>query len=37
MMIAHAISTDAILVTNNLRHYARIKAPLMLENWASPL
>ena len=34
MIAAHAISQDAILVTNNLRHYQRIKAPLMLENWA---
>jgi tRNA(fMet)-specific endonuclease VapC len=34
MIAAHAISQDAVLVTNNLRHYQRIKAPLMLENWA---
>ena len=27
------ISQDAVLVTNNLRHYQRINAPLMLENW----
>ena len=33
MIAAHAISHDAVLVTNNLRHYQRIKAPLMLENW----
>lgn len=33
MISAHAISKDAVLVTNNLRHYRRIKAPLMLENW----
>ncbi len=33
MIAAHAISQDAVLVTNNLRHYQRIKAPLMLENW----
>jgi tRNA(fMet)-specific endonuclease VapC len=34
MIAAHAISQDAVLVTNNFRHYQRIKAPLMLENWA---
>jgi tRNA(fMet)-specific endonuclease VapC len=34
MIAAHAISQDAVLVTNNLRHYQRVKAPLMLENWA---
>jgi tRNA(fMet)-specific endonuclease VapC len=34
MIAAHAVSQDAVLVTNNLRHYQRIKAPLILENWA---
>jgi tRNA(fMet)-specific endonuclease VapC len=34
MIAAHAISRDATLVTNNLKHYRKIKAPLMLENWA---
>ena len=34
MIAAHALAQDAILVTKNLRHYQRIKAPLMLENWA---
>jgi tRNA(fMet)-specific endonuclease VapC len=34
MLIAsHALAADATLVTNNLRHYKRIKQPLMLENW----
>jgi tRNA(fMet)-specific endonuclease VapC len=33
MIAAHAISQDAVLVTNNLRHYRQIKSPLMLENW----
>jgi tRNA(fMet)-specific endonuclease VapC len=31
---AHALSARAVLVTNNNRHYQRIAAPLMLENWA---
>ena len=34
MIAAQALAQDAVLVTNNLRHYQRIKAPLMLENWA---
>ena len=34
MIAAHAVSQEAVLVTNNLRHYQRIDAPLMLENWA---
>lgn len=33
MIAAHAISASAILVTNNIRHYARISLPLVLENW----
>lgn len=33
MIAAHALSLGAVLVTNNTRHYERIKAPLMLENW----
>jgi tRNA(fMet)-specific endonuclease VapC len=33
MIAAHSLSAAAILVTNNLRHYERIAAPLMLENW----
>lgn len=34
MIAAHAISLGAVLVTNNTRHYARIDAPLILENWS---
>jgi tRNA(fMet)-specific endonuclease VapC len=34
MIAAHALSAGAVLVTNNSRHYGRIEAPLMLENWA---
>lgn len=34
MIAAHALSAAAVLVTNNQRHYARIEAPLLLENWA---
>jgi tRNA(fMet)-specific endonuclease VapC len=34
MIAAHALSAGAVLVTNNLRHYQRIAAPLILENWA---
>jgi tRNA(fMet)-specific endonuclease VapC len=33
MIAAHAISTAAVLITNNQRHFRRIKAPLRLENW----
>ncbi|MBF0438704.1 MAG: type II toxin-antitoxin system VapC family toxin [Magnetococcales bacterium] len=33
MIAAHALSANAILVTNNNRHYERINAPLILENW----
>jgi tRNA(fMet)-specific endonuclease VapC len=33
MIAAHALSAGAVLVTNNGRHYTRIEAPLMLENW----
>ena len=34
MIAAHSLTVDAVLVTNNLRHYERITAPLVLENWA---
>ncbi len=34
MIAAHALSAGAVLVTNNIRHYQRIDAPLILENWA---
>lgn len=33
MIAAHSLSAGAVLVTNNTRHYARIKAPLTLVNW----
>lgn len=34
MIAAHSLSAGAVLVTNNQRHYERIEAPLILENWA---
>jgi tRNA(fMet)-specific endonuclease VapC len=34
MIAAHALSAGAVLVSNNRRHYERIKAPLILDNWA---
>jgi tRNA(fMet)-specific endonuclease VapC len=34
MIAAHSLSATAILVTNNMRHYERINAPLALKNWA---
>jgi tRNA(fMet)-specific endonuclease VapC len=33
LIAAHAIAEDAVLVTNNTRHFKRIKLPLMLANW----
>jgi tRNA(fMet)-specific endonuclease VapC len=33
MIAAHALSTGAVLVTNNTRHFARVAAPLALANW----
>jgi len=33
MIAAHALSSGSVLVTNNHRHYQRIEAPLILENW----
>ncbi len=35
MIAAHALSISAVLVTNNQKHYRRIAAPLLLENWLS--
>ena len=34
MIAAHSLSAGAVLVTNNVRHYSRIEAPLSLVNWA---
>ena len=34
MIAAHSLSTTAILVTNNTRHFSRIDAPLTLVNWS---
>lgn len=36
MIAAHAIAADAVLVTNNVKHFARIRAPLVMENWTGP-
>lgn len=33
LIAAHALALDAILVTNNVRHYSRIDLPIRLENW----
>lgn len=33
MIAAHAVALDAVLVTNNTRHFNRIGPPLRLENW----
>jgi tRNA(fMet)-specific endonuclease VapC len=33
MIAAHVLSAEAVLVTDNYRHYERIKAPLLLANW----
>jgi tRNA(fMet)-specific endonuclease VapC len=34
MIAAHALASGAVLVTNNSRHFKRITAPLILDNWA---
>ncbi len=33
MIAAHSLSANAALLTNNLRHFSRIQAPLNLVNW----
>ena len=33
MIAAHSLAVPAVLVTNNMRHFSRIRAPLVLENW----
>lgn len=35
MIAASAIAEGCVLVTNNLKHFKRIRAPLRLENWVS--
>lgn len=37
MIAAHAIALGAVLVTDNVRHFARIAPPLRLENWATEI
>jgi tRNA(fMet)-specific endonuclease VapC len=37
LIAAHAIAADAVLVTNNVRHFKKIKLPLMLTNWMDEL
>ncbi len=34
MIAAHSLAVAAVLVTNNTRHYERIRAPLILQNWS---
>lgn len=34
MIAAHSLSAGAVLVTNNHRHFERIRAPLSLVNWS---
>ena len=36
MIAAHSLALAAVLVTNNTRHYERIPAPLMLQDWSEP-
>ena len=33
MIAARSLSLPAVLVTNNMRHFSRLRAPLLLENW----
>jgi len=33
MIAAHSLAAAAVLVTNNTRHFDRIEAPLILQNW----
>ncbi len=35
MIAAHAISLDAVLVTNNTRHFSRLAPTLAIERWVS--
>jgi len=34
MIAAHSLAAGAVLVTNNIRHFQRISASLMLQNWS---
>lgn len=34
MIAAHSLSANAVLVTNNTKHYERIEAPITIVNWA---
>ena len=34
MIAAHALALDATLVTNNMRHYKRVRPQLTMENWS---
>jgi tRNA(fMet)-specific endonuclease VapC len=34
MIAAHAVSLEITLVTNNEKHFSRIKAPLRMTNWS---
>ncbi|WP_368911077.1 PIN domain-containing protein [Taklimakanibacter deserti] len=34
MIAAHSLAAGAVLVTNNSRHYERLKPPLAIVNWA---
>jgi len=34
MIAAHSLSAAAVLVTNNTSLYARIRSPLIIQNWA---
>lgn len=36
MIAAHSLAAAAVLVTNNVRHFQRIAAPLILQNWSEP-
>lgn len=36
MIASHALAANAVLVTNNTRHFQRIGAPLALQNWKAP-
>jgi tRNA(fMet)-specific endonuclease VapC len=34
MIAAHSLAVAAVLVTNNTRHFERIPAPLIVQNWS---